>query len=410
MWRQISSNRQKSFFLAAAMAFVLLFMGYAVGVVMGGSAMGFFGMFAALILWFMLTLISYFNGDKILLGVSGAKKITRDDLPELFNVVEEMKIASGFTRVPDIYVIDDASPNAFATGRSPESASVAVTSGLMQRLNRDELQGVIAHEMSHIVNRDVLFMMMIGIMMGAVVMMADMFFRISFRSGIGRRSSRDSGQLAIVMLVVSLVFMIVAPFAAQMIYFAVSRKREFLADACGAQLTRYPDGLASALEKISASPQTVATANRVTAPMYIVNPYSGMKKMAASLLATHPPIEERVRVLRGMAGQHSFEAYQQAWKASGKREILFSPNELKNNLFSQSGAAALATRGAPSPAPKPAAQPQSQAQRTAVNDFFWRQDGYGFIDCDCGVRLKIPSKFHSKTVYCTKCGKRFDLP
>jgi heat shock protein HtpX len=430
MWRQISSNRQKSFFLAAGMAFVLLFMGYAVGVLFGGSGMGVFGMFAALILWFILTLVSYYSGDQILLGVSGAKKITHDDFPELFNIVEEMKIASGFTRMPNIYLIDDPSPNAFATGRSPENASVAVTSGIVQRLNRDELQGVIAHEMSHIVNRDVLFMMMIGIMMGAVVMMADFYFRATWRGGFGRRSSREGGQLAIIMLVVSLVFMITAPFISQMIYYACSRKREFLADACGAQLTRYPDGLASALEKISTAPQAIATANRVTAPMYIVNPFSGMQKMAASLTSTHPPAEERIRVLRGMSGQFSLEAYQQSWTRIGQRESLFSAKDMKNSLFAKPGvagfvpqhgqppapavAAAFAAAPVSSPAPSsgPSVAPSAQpaAQRADLNDFFWRQDGYGFIDCECGVRLKIPPKFHQRNVYCPKCGKRFDVP
>lgn len=415
-------------FLAVFMAFVLLAVGFALGEIFLGGGLGFFGMAAAFVFWIMLTLVSYYSGDKILLGVSGARKITHDDMPELFNVVEEMKIASGFTRVPDIYIIDDPSPNAFATGRSPKTASVAVTSGLLSRLNRDELQGVIAHEMSHIVNRDVLFMMMLGIMLGAVVMMADMFFRVSFHTGVGRRTRSGGGQAQIVMLVISIAFLILAPFIAQIIYFAASRKREYLADACGAQLTRYPDGLANALQKIAGSTQAVKQANRVTAPMYIVNPFSGMKKAAASLMSTHPPIEDRIRILRKMGGNHSLEAYQNAWQAAvpaGMPRNLISAKDMKANAFVAAGAAAAVAQPTRRPAQatpvsqqqvsqQPAAQTspaqQPVASRIALNDFFWKQDGYVFVDCDCGVRLKIPPQYNSKTVHCPKCRKKYQVP
>lgn len=417
MWSQISSNKQKSLFLAVAMGGVLILTGFAGGAAFLGNGGGILGAAAAFILWAILALVSYYSGDKMILQISRAKKISHDDFPELFNAVEEMKIASGAPKMPDIYIIDDPSPNAFAAGRSPENCCIAVTSGLLSRVNREELQGVIAHEMSHIINRDVLFMTMLSIMLGAIVMIVDILFRGSMY---GRRSSRSSGGGNAIEVIVAIVFMILAPLLAQLIYFAASRKREFLADACGARLTRYPEGLASALEKIGGYPQSVASANRVTAPLYIANPMAGKLKKASSLSATHPPIEERVRILRGMSGQFTFEAYERAFisnsKSGGRK--LFSVADMKKNLFSGAGA------GAKTPAPAavaagqaftaPAGQPatarqQSFATRSKVNDVFWKSEGYRFIDCGCGVRLKVPPDLKSGVFYCPKCGAKHEV-
>jgi heat shock protein HtpX len=207
-------------------------------------------------------------------------------------VVEEMKIASGLEKMPDIYIIDDPALNAFATGRDPNRAAVAITSGLLQKLNRDELQGVMAHEISHIKNRDVLLMAMCSILLGTIVLLAwygSRFMIFGAMTGSRRSSSRGGGRGNIIILLVALVFMILAPIMAQLIYFAISRKREYLADASAALYTRYPEGLASALEKLGASTGQLKSANQATAPMYIVNPFRKKGMKASDLSSTHPP-------------------------------------------------------------------------------------------------------------------------
>ena len=387
------------------MAMILVIAGAAGGVAYMGEEGAVVGAFFAVALWLLLLLISYFQGDKIFLAISGAKRVSHEDFPELYNVVEEMKIASGFPRMPDVYIIHDAAPNAFATGRSPESASVAVTSGLLERLNRDELQGVIAHEMSHIVNRDVLFMMILGVMLGAIVLIGDLFLRARLFGGGSRRRSSDGGQLQLILFAVALFFIILSPIIAQIVYFAVSRRREYLADACGAQLTRYPEGLAGALEKISASPAQLKAANRITAPMYIVNPMMKLKS-SAGLFSTHPPVEQRIKILRSMGGNYSLDSYQMQWsKTSGGRQ-LFSARDLNDNFFKKAGATAAAPgpRAAATAAAPLAAAPV--ANRSNLSDFFWKNEGYSMIDCACGVRLKVPGEFRSKTVMCPKCGTK----
>ncbi|MEW6202066.1 MAG: M48 family metallopeptidase [bacterium] len=402
MWSQISSNRQKSIFYSLFMAAVLVFVGAAFGMVYLGEEGAVAGGVFAVVIWLILLLISYYSGDQIFLSSSGAKRVTQDDFPMLFNVVEEMKIASGLARMPNIYIIDDPSPNAFATGRGPNKASVAVTSGLLSRLSRDELQGVIAHEMSHVVNRDILLMMVLGVMLGAIVIMADAFFRVRFWGGGGRRSSsKGGGQEQIILLVIALFFMILAPIMARMIYFAVSRRREYLADACGAQFTRYPEGLASALEKISTAPGSVRTANRVTAPMYIVNPLSKVKSAAVGLFSTHPPTEERIRILRGIGGGYSLASYHAEWKktASDRKGVLFTAEDMKSKIFTQAAAAAPAVSVS-----------EPVASKSSVSDFFWKKEGYRGVECDCGVKIKIPPDFKNNFIHCTKCGKKHAIP
>jgi len=306
------------------MGALLILIGYFLGLYFFDSATG--GLVIAILVWAILSLIGYFQGDSILLSMSRAKKIKRDDHPRLYNVVEEMKIASGLEKMPDIYIIDDPAMNAFATGRDPKRASVAITSGLLQKLNRDELQGVIAHEISHVKNRDVLLMSMCSILLGTIVILAWYGSRIMiFGSMTGSRRSSSSGgggQGQIIILIVSLVFMILAPIIAQLIYFAISRKREYLADASAALYTRYPEGLASALEKLGASTGQLKSANKATAPMYIINPFRKKGMKASDLSSTHPPISERIRILRAMAGA-SFSDYDQAYsKAHGGRGVI----------------------------------------------------------------------------------------
>ncbi len=243
MWELIEANRRKSLILFISLGLTLLLLGYFFGSAYYPDGGGFIGIFFALIIWGILSLISYFSGSKILLAVSGAKEVTRDVHPQLFNVVEEMKISAGLPAMPKIYIINEIAPNAFATGIKPENSAVAVTAGLLARLNRDELQGVIAHEVSHIVNRDVLFMTFAGIMLGSIVLISEIFLRSLWFSG-GRRysskSSKSSGQGQMIIMIVAIVFAILAPILARLFYFAISRKREYLADASAVQVHTIP--------------------------------------------------------------------------------------------------------------------------------------------------------------------------
>jgi len=235
------------------MGVILLFLGYFFGLSLIGEEGGVLGVIAAIIIWIVLSLVSYFSGSSILLSISNAKEVRPDVHPQLFNVVEEMKIASNLPKMPKVYIINEEAPNAFATGRDPQNSAIAVTAGLLSQMNRDELQGVVAHEMSHIMNRDILFMTFSGIMMGSIIMLSDIYLRGMWISGgsLGRYSNRSSKNSGGLIAIISILLAIFGPIAAQFLYFAISRKREYLADASSARLTRYPEGLASALEKLS---------------------------------------------------------------------------------------------------------------------------------------------------------------
>jgi heat shock protein HtpX len=402
MWEQIRSNRVRSVLLMAVIAALLLAVGYFIGLAFFGSATG--GLIIAFIIWAIMSLIAYFQGDSILLSLSKARKIGPDDAPRLYNVVEEMKIASGLPKMPDVYIIDDPALNAFATGRSPEKASVAITSGLLQKLNRDELQGVIGHEISHVKNRDVLLMSIAGVMLGTIVILAwyaSRFMLYGAIAGGGRRSSsRDSGGGAaqVVILVVGLVLMILAPIAAQLIYFALSRKREYLADASSALYTRYPEGLASALEKLAASTAPLKTANQATAPMYIINPLHKEGREATDLTSTHPPISERVRILRAMAGGASYADYEQAYEKIHSGKSIMSKGTL-------AGAAAVGLRQASLSEPGEMAVADKSAKTREVSDMMLRLNKYRTVDCECGAKWKIPPGFTDETIRCTRCGR-----
>ncbi len=300
MYEQIARNKRDSVLLFAIIFVILCLLGYVIGYAQSGSStggIGFLGIFGVIaIVW---SLVGYFHGAKIVLAVTGAKEIAHDDNPPLFNVVDEMRVAAGLP-MPKVYLIDDPAPNAFATGRDPQHSAIAVTSGLLQRLNREELQGVVAHEMSHIRNFDIRFAMLVGILVGMIALVSDFFLRVRFWGG-GRRDS-GGGQLQLIMLVIAIVLAIVAPIVAVIVQFAISRHREYLADASGAQLTRDPLGLAGALEKIAADAQPLRHANRATAHLYIANPLAKKKlKQTAGLFDTHPPIQERIDILRAMA-------------------------------------------------------------------------------------------------------------
>ncbi|MFL5990992.1 MAG: M48 family metallopeptidase [Rubrobacteraceae bacterium] len=297
---RIAINRRNSLILIAAfLAFVAVF-GYVIGWAwIGDPVSAIFGLVLAFIVGIVTGLATYYGGDKMVLAASRAREISHDDAPVLFNVVEEMAIAAGLP-MPKIYIIDDSAPNAFATGRDPEHASVAVTSGLLDKLNRDELQGVIAHEMSHVGNFDIRYAMLVGILVGTTVLISDFFLRGLWLSGGGRGRSEGGGYVQLIMIVIAIVFAILAPLFARLLQLSISRQREYLADASAVRLTRNPKGLADALQKISGDREVLEAANRATAHLYIVNPVKGFEKRAKGLFSTHPPIEERIQILRFM--------------------------------------------------------------------------------------------------------------
>jgi heat shock protein HtpX len=380
------------------MGVLLILIGYFLGLAFDSAIAG---LVIAILLWVILSLVAYFQGDSILLSMSRAKKIKRDDHPRLYNVVEEMKIASGLEKMPDIYIIDDPALNAFATGRDPNRASVAITSGLLQKLNRDELQGVIGHEISHIKNRDVLLMAMCGVLLGTIVLLAWYGSRFLIFGGAGSRRSSSSGGgggAQIVILVVALVLMILAPIMAQLIYFAISRKREYLADASSALYTRYPEGLASALEKLGASTEQLKSANKATAPMYIINPFRKKGMKASDLTSTHPPISERIRILRAMAGA-SFNDYDQAYRQVHRGEGVIP-------------AASIAAETVPIATTKlegEAGEPSEIQRARETSDVMWRLSNYTTITCDCGAKLRVPPKFKEPRIKCPHCGRTHQL-
>jgi heat shock protein HtpX len=297
LYNAISANKRNSFFITVAMTAVLIVLGYLLGTYWGS---GYAGVAIAFMLALIMSLSAYYSGDKMVLAISRAKRIEKKDYPQLFNVIEELAIAGGLP-MPAVYVIDDTAPNAFATGRDPKHASVAITTGLMQKLTRDELQGVMAHELSHVGNRDILYATMVGILVGSIVMMSDFFLRSFFWGGGRRRRSNSQGGAAgAILLIVAIVLAVLTPIFAKLLQLAVSRQREYLADASAAKLTRYPEGLASALEKIAGDREVLEVANRATQHLYIVNPIKPFEKRSSNLFSTHPPIGDRIARLRAM--------------------------------------------------------------------------------------------------------------
>lgn len=305
MWEAISANQRRSALLIASLAALLAIMGMAIGFLMGGKPQtAYFGAFVGICVWGVLLLVNLMGGESVLLSSANAREVTHEQAPQLYNVVEEMRIAAALPAMPRVFIIDTPVPNAFAVGLNPERACVAVTAGLLERLNRDELQGVIAHELGHISNRDTLFMTLAGVTLGAIVLLADMGMRMMFWGGGSRRRSSSSGKggaAAAILMIAALVLAILAPLVARLLYFACSRQREYLADASAAQFTRYPAGLAHALRKIALQqdPKKIPV-NRVVAPMYAINPLAAAGSF--SVFGTHPPTEERIRRLLEMQG------------------------------------------------------------------------------------------------------------
>lgn len=295
VYSQKNSNIQKTFFLMAGFLAVVVGIGYVVSWYLNDPIIIYIAIGLALI----TNIGSYWFSDKLVLSMTNAKQITKEDAPEYYNIVENLAIAAGLP-MPKVYIVDDPNPNAFATGRDPEHSAVAATTGILRLLDKTELEGVMAHELSHIGNRDILVMTVTVVLAGFVAIISDFFSRAIFFGGNDREGKNP------IFLILGLIGIILAPIAAKLIQLAVSRRREYLADASGALLTRYPEGLASALEKISAPGQPpMKTASNATAHLFISDPFGSQKKSSFmqnlnNLFSTHPPAAERIRLLRQM--------------------------------------------------------------------------------------------------------------
>jgi len=419
MWEQINRNKRNSVILVVVMAFVLFAIGYFVGELFY-PGYGIYGLLIGFVIWVLQLLISYFYGDKIFLGISKARKISRDMHPTLYNVVEEMKIASRLSHIPDVYIIDDPALNAFATGRKPENSAVAVTSGLLEILTRDELQGVIAHEIGHIKNRDILYMTMVGIMMGTIVLLADLGLRsLIWGGGRRRTSSKGGGQAQAIIMIIAIIFIILSPVLAQFIYFAISRKREYLADASAVQFTRYPLGLAGALEKIGKSTYELKSATKATAPMYIANPFRGKRSTLSNLSSTHPPLDERIKILKDMAGAGLHE-YDKAYKKVTGKPV----GAIPSSALGSAAALPIVVQGANTEIIESSMSLTSMNIKSDSNIYenqgqdnmhidrtrettnaLWKLNDYFFISCDCETSLKIPPVYLNKIIECPHCLK-----
>jgi len=295
LYTQQDKNIKKTWLLMTVFLVVVIGIGWVFGFILNSPVI----LYGAIIFAVLMNVFSYWYSDKIVLKISGAKPANKDTHRELINIVENLSITAGLP-MPRVYVVPDRAPNAFATGRDAKHAVVAVTGGLLEILDRTELEGVIAHELSHIGNRDILISTIVVVLVGFIALLSDFFIRFTFWGG-GRGGGNRDGRLQLILLIVGIVLAILAPIIATLIQLAISRKREFLADASGALLTRYPEGLASALKKISSNSVEMKRANHATAHLYIANPFKGKhaKSFFGKLFLTHPSVEARVHALMG---------------------------------------------------------------------------------------------------------------
>ena len=296
LYHSAEKNVRKTWFLITFFLLFIIGIGWIFSLALDSPVI----LFAAVIISIFMSFTSYWYSDKLILSMAGAKLIKKSDNPTLYRTVENLCITSGLP-LPKIYIINESQPNAFATGRNKDHAVIAVTTGLLQKLEKVELEGVIAHELSHIKNKDMLLQTIVVVLVGVVAIASNMFLRISFYGG-GRRRDSGKGNLGALIVILGIVSAVLAPIAANLIKLAVSRKREFLADASGALITRHPEGLARALGKIANDPNQMKKVNNATAHLYIVSPFRGKqaKKWLTKLYSTHPPVEERIKALRGM--------------------------------------------------------------------------------------------------------------
>jgi heat shock protein HtpX len=304
-YTQEAANRRDSILLVIIVAVVLGVFGFVIGYGTSGAVQaGIAVTIGAIVLALVLSVGSYFGGDALVLGTSGAKEVDATTAPQLMNVVQEMAVAAGVP-MPKVYIIDDTAPNAFATGRDPKHASVAVTTGLLQKLDREELQGVLGHELSHVRNYDIRFALLVAVLVGSIALLADFFLRFTFWGG-GRRSSGDdrgNNGLQAIIFVLAIVLAVLAPIFARLVQLAVSRQREYLADASSVELTRNPSGLEEALAKIASDKEVLEVANRATQHLYFTNPIKKFEARSSSMFSTHPPIVDRINRLRQLTGE-----------------------------------------------------------------------------------------------------------
>lgn len=394
MWEVIETNHRKSFWLLALLFLLFILLGLCLGDSLVPGLPGI-GILLALLLWLSILGVNVMAGESMLLQSAGARKIEKADAPQLYNVLEEMKIANGLTVMPDLYIIDSRVPNAFAVGLKPERAAVAVTSGLLARLKRDELQGVIAHEVAHIQNRDTQFMTLAGVTLGALIMIADFYLRHVRRTAPRTRDS-ENGHAAALMMVLALVLALLAPLLARLLYFACSRKREYLADACSARATRYPEGLACALDKIAGQQNRVdIPVNRTLAPMYIVNPLAAQGGRS-SWFSSHPPTKDRINILVGMAGEFSLKAYDTMFRNLHSGHGVIGPRSLQGE------------QSQPSPPVETEEDTNDSPQEAwrEAKDIIHRVNGFFMLPCLCGARLKLPPEFDDEEITCPHCGEK----
>ncbi len=410
MWEIIEANKRKSLILFIMMGFSLMLLGYLIGSAFAYKYGGLIGFGSAILVWFILSFVSYYKGSSILLASVYATEVTPRVNQRLFSVVEEMKIAAGMPVMPKVYIISEEAPNAFATGRDPRHSSIAVTAGLLTLLNRDELQGVIAHEISHIINRDTLYLTFSGVMLGCITLISTLFLKglfytPSFTSRYNLKSSKYGCLFRLTFLLIAILFAILGPILARLFYFAISRRREYLADATAVRLTRYPEGLASALEKISQEGLPFLKANKITNPMFLVNPMEGNRMGFFSLTSTHPPIEERIKILRSISQGVNFRYYQQAYneiKKTGKNEkILIPKSYLRDTNIVPFRAAALSIISVIA----------GKSKKRMTKDIIMRANGYSFIECSCGLKIKVPEGFgfNKPKITCPRCGTIHDI-
>jgi heat shock protein HtpX len=302
---QQSDNRRNSVLLIIVVTLVLAALGFAIGYGTTGAVEGGFGVTTgAIVLAMVLSVGSYFAGDQLVLATSGAREVSQESAPQLMNVVQEMAISAGVP-MPKVYIIDDTAPNAFATGRDPKHASVAITTGLLQKLDREELQGVMGHELSHVRNFDIRFALLVAVLVGSIALLADFFLRFTFWGG-GRRGGGDrdkgGGGLVAIVYILAIVLAIIAPFIARLVQLAVSRQREYLADASSVELTRNPAGIERALAKIATDKEVLEVANRATQHLYFTNPIKKFEERSSSMFSTHPNVVDRINRLRQLTG------------------------------------------------------------------------------------------------------------
>ncbi len=407
MWELIRANKRKSLFLFFIMGICLLVLGFFIGGYYAGEDGGIFGIIVTFGIWILMSMVSYFRGDSIILMMSKAQKVSYNIHPQLFNVVEEMKLAANLPAMPDIYIIPEEAPNAFAVGKKPENCAIAVTAGLLESLDRDELQGVIAHEMSHILNRDVLYMTFSGVLLGSIVLLSHIFLRsLWFGGGRSRfrgKSSKGGGQLQLILIVVAVIMAILAPLIARLLYFAISRKREYLADASAVRLTRYPEGLASALEKISLNNFEMKTANKATAALYIANPLKPEGMKISNLTNTHPPLSERIQILRNISQGANFIDYQNAFASiKGKQNIIPSSGIHEKKKIKIRTSTIASSTSTPTKSKIKSTRDLGNLMRALNN--------YVFLSCACGLKMKIPPNFKRDKFNCPRCGRENHVP